>query len=244
MLKTILAALALSIVTTGALAQTEPPPRGIIIVTEGTVRRAPDFAVLHAGVVTDGKTAEEALAANRPAMNRIPEIARRFGVSPTDIKTSGFSLTPKFRQPTTPGPQPAGAARVIDGYEARTSVQITVRNLSSVGPLVDEFVRSGSNMISSVSFGLNDVDAVKDEARQKAAQTAKARAKLYADALGVELGELVSAIDEASYSVLDGAADLPARRAPGQNQQLSSVIEPGELSVSSSLKTTWQVTRR
>ncbi len=244
MLKTILAALVLSSAAQAALAQTEAPPRGIIIVTEGTVRKAPDLAILHAGVVTTGKTAEEALAANRPAMNRIPDIARRFGVSPADIKTSGFSLTPKFRQPTTPGPQPVGATRVIDGYEARTSLQITVRDLSSAGPLVDEFVRSGSNMISSVSFGLNDLDTVKDEARQKAAQTAKGRAKLYADALGVELGELVSAIDEASYSVLEGAADLPSRKAPAGRQQPVSIIEPGEISVSSSLKTTWQVGRR
>ena len=244
MLKPILAALVLGIVAKAALAQTEPPPRGIVIVTEGTVRKAPDFATLHAGVVTTGKTAEEALAANRPAMNRIPEIARRFGVSPADIRTSGFSLTPKYRQPTTPGPQPASVARVIDSYEARTSLQITVRNLSSAGPLVDEFVRSGSNMISDVSFGLSDLDAVKDEARQKAARTAKARAKLYADALGVELGELVSALDDASYSSTEGAADLPSRRAPGGLQPAVSVVEPGEIAVSSSLKTTWQVVQR
>ena len=244
MLKPILTALALGVAANTALAQTETPPRGIVIVTEGTVRKAPDFATLHAGVVTTGKTAEEALAANRPAMNRIPEIARRFGVSPADIKTSGFSLTPRYRQPTTPAPQPAGVARVIDGYEARTSLQIIVRNLSSAGPLVDEFVRSGSNMISSVSFGLSNLDAVRDEARQKAAQTAKARAKLYADALGVELGELVSAIDEAPYSALDGAADLPSRRASGGQQPAVSVVEPGEISVSSLLKTTWQVVQR
>jgi len=242
MLKPILATLALSIAASGALAQTDASPRGIVIVTEGTVRKAPDFAILHAGVVTVGKTAEAALAANRPAMNRIPDIARRFGVSSADIKTSAFSLTPKFQPPTTPNPQPANAARVIDSYEARTTLQITVRNLPSAGPLVDELVRSGSNTISNVSFGLNDIDAVKDEARQKAAQTAKTRAKLYADALGVELGELVSAIDEASYSVLEGAADLPARRAPAQ--QPVSVIEPGEISISSTLKTTWQVGRR
>lgn len=244
MLKSILAALALGIVAKAAFAQTETPPRGIVIITEGTVRKAPDFATLHAGVVTTGKTAEEALAANRPAMSRIPDIARRFGVSAADIKTSGFSLTPKYRQPTTPGPQSASVARVIESYEARTSLQITVRNLSSAGPLVDEFVRSGSNMISNVSFGLSDLDTVKDEARQKAAQTAKARAKLYADALGVELGEIVSVVDEASYSALDGAADLPSRRAPGGQQLAVSVIEPGEISVSSSLKTIWQVVRK
>lgn len=240
----ILTAFALALTSVSGLAQADQDsPRGLVIVTEGTVRRAPDFAILRAGVVTTGKTAEEALASNRPAMNQLPEIARRFGVSTADIKTSAFSLTPKFRQVTPSVPQSPGATRVVDGYEARTNLEITVRKLPSIGPLIDELVKSGSNVISNVSFGLNDIEAIRDEARQKAAQLARTRARLYADSLGVELGELVSAVDEAagSISAMRGEADLPA---PRQGQQRSSLIEPGEISISSSLKTIWQLGRR
>lgn len=240
-MRALVISLVFCLVTGGAIAKNGEIESGLVVVAEGMVRKAPDFALLNIGVVTTGKSSEEALASNRPAMNSISEIARRHGVDSADVHTSVFSLKPRFKQVANSPGQSQSSLKVPDGYEARTSLQITVRKLPSLGPLIDECVKSGSNEISNISFGLDDIETVRDEARRLAAQTAKARAKLYAEALGIELGGLISATDDAANAV-SGVADLPSRRrSPGQ---AVSIIEPGEIVVSSSITTTWRIAAR
>lgn len=215
----------------------ETSKQGIFIVSEGIVRLPPDIAIIKAGVVTEGKTANEALAKNRPAINAATEIVRKFGIASGDVTTSNLTLRPKFTQPAA-APNGARPAPVIDGYQATTELKIIVRDLAKPGPLVDDLVKSGSNSISSLSFALAEPGKVKDEARRKAARTAKDRATLYAEALGLELAGLVS-ITETEFRY-EGEADLPQRRAaPLGSAPL--MIEPGEIEVKASVQTVWQV---
>ena len=55
-----------------ASAQTSPKPARILTMTGvGEVRGQPDIATITAGVVTQGRTAREALAANTARMTRV-----------------------------------------------------------------------------------------------------------------------------------------------------------------------------
>ncbi|WP_336811562.1 SIMPL domain-containing protein [Bosea sp. MMO-172] len=222
--------------TQAALAQAgEATHQGLSIVSTGRVQVAPDIAIIDAGVVTEGKTAEEALAKNRPAMNRMRETVTQYGIAPGDMATSQLRIGPKF---SAPAALPSGIRppREIIGYEAQTALTITVRDIGKAGALVDTLVKSGSNSISNVRFGLTDPATAKNLSRRKAAQDARAMATLYAESLGVQLGDLVSANE---VDAPHGEADLPSRRKV--SGEMPTVVEPGEIEVATSLKTIWQI---
>ncbi|AZO79558.1 MULTISPECIES: SIMPL domain-containing protein [unclassified Bosea (in: a-proteobacteria)] len=240
-MKRLLALAFLCVFASPGFAQTnEISKQGIFINSEGIVRLRPEIAIIRAGVVTEGRTADEALSKNRPAINRAVEIVRKYGIASVDVTTSQLRINPKYTQPAL-NPGAPRAAPAIDGYEARTELEIIVRDLTKPGPLVDDLVKSGSNSISSLTFALTEPGKAKNEARRMAAQAAKERASLYAEALGLQLGELIS-ITETEYSMADDNVmfDLPSRKAaPGTVTPL--MVEPGEIAVKASVQTVWQI---
>lgn len=242
MKKTLLAAVLALSSQMPALAQSAgplAPAEGIVIRTEGEVRVKPDIAVIQAGVVSEGKTAAEALGLNTPALAKLIEAVKAAGVAAGDVMTSQVALAPRMTQPpVAPGPRPPRAA-TIDGYEARTGLTVTVRDLAKAGPLIDALVKAGANEMSGISFGLADENKAKDAARQKAAEAAKARAALHAGALGVKVGELVSIVEAEAETSGRGNGDVRAFRMAAGAAPMS--VEPGELTVTSSLRTVWRI---
>ncbi|AMJ62356.1 SIMPL domain-containing protein [Bosea sp. PAMC 26642] len=214
------------------------PAEGIVIRTEGEVRLRPDLAVLQAGIVSEGKTAAEALGQNTPALARLVETVKAAGIAPADIMTSQVSLTPRMTQAPAPGPKPPRAA-TIDGYEARTGLTVTIRDLAKAGPVIDALAKAGANEMSGISFGLADESKAKDAARQKAAEAARGRAELHARALGVKVGDLVSIVEAEAEAPNRNAGDMRAFRMAAGAAPIA--IEPGEITVTSSLRTVWRI---
>jgi uncharacterized protein YggE len=215
------------------------PAEGIVIRTEGEVRLQPDIATIGAGVLSEGKTAAEALAKNTPALAKLVEAVKAAGVAPADLVTSRVSLTPRMTQPPAPGPNNPPRAPKIDGYEARTGLTITVRDLAKAGPLIDALVAAGSNEMSGISFGLADESKARDEARRKAAAAARSRAALYAEALGVKVGDLVSIVEAEAESIGRPQGDMRTFRMAASAAPIS--VEPGEITVTNSLRTVWRI---
>ena len=223
--------------TAGPLA----PAEGIVIQTTGEVRVKPDLATVHAGVVSEGKTAAEALAKNTPALARLIEAVKAAGVAPGDLSTSQIALIPRMTQPSSSSssssPQPRAAK--IDGYEARTGITVIVRDIAKAGPLIDALVAAGANDMSGISFGLADEDKAKDQARDKAAEAARGRAEIYAKRLGVKVGELVSIVESEAEPPARPMGDVRAYRMAAAGAPVS--VEPGEVTVSAALRTVWRI---
>ena len=131
-----------------AAAQTGPAPvlgvNGTLLTVsaEGKVTRTPDLAMFSAGVVSQGKTASEALAANSADMTRVIAALKRAGIADKDIQTSNLSLNPVYQQQrslpdgTIDPPQP----RII-GYQANNTVSVRQRNLKDFGRVIDTLLK-------------------------------------------------------------------------------------------------------
>lgn len=220
--------------TAGPLA----PAEGIVIQTTGEVRVRPDLATVHAGVVSEGKTAAEALAKNTPALAKLIEAVKAAGVAQGDLSTSQIALIPRMTQPSSSSsPQPR--APKIDGYEARTGITVIVRDIAKAGPLIDALVAAGANDMSGISFGLADEGKAKDQARDKAAEAARGRAEIYAKRLGVKVGELVSIVESEAEPPMRPMGDVRAYRMAAGGASVS--VEPGEVLVSAALRTVWRI---
>src|ERR1700744_1174921 len=73
-----------------------PVQRTIAMTGTGTGSAMPDRANVYAGVVTDRRTASQAMDANRGVMNRVFDAVTALGIPKSAIQTSSFSLDPHY----------------------------------------------------------------------------------------------------------------------------------------------------
>ena len=163
----------------------DPPMAKIQVSATGTANMAPDMATVSAGVVTQGKTAREAMFGNATKMTRVFEELEAAGIEKKHITTSRLSLQPKYNYQNRQAPK-------IDGYEARNTVSAKTYNLDDVGAMLDALVKAGVNNINGVQFSIKDSKAARDKARADAIREAREKAESMASAAGVKLGKLKS----------------------------------------------------
>ena len=163
--------------------------RQIRVTGIGEVLAEPDMATISLGVVSEAKTAGDALARNSDAMAKIVASLKADGIASRDLQTSGFSVQPKFVYPDRNRGE-TGEPRIV-GYTVRNMLSVRVRDLARTGEMLDRMVSLGSNSVSNISFSVADPGPVEDSARQAAVTDARARAELYAAAAGLKLGDIV-----------------------------------------------------
>jgi len=175
-------------------AESEP---SIVVNGEGEAHLAPDMAVLTLTVTREGTTAREALDANSQAMKEVLRALRDRGIAERDLQTSNFNIQPRYTQPprTSGGVRPAPR---IDGYTVRNGLTVRVRNLDTLGEIIDQSVTLGVNEGGGVRFTNADPSAAIDKARVGAVKDALLKAGVLADAAGVGTGRILS-ISEQSY---------------------------------------------
>ena len=155
----------------------------------GEVFVAPDMAMITIGVSSFNKNASEAMRANSNDMAVVFEKLEGEGVEARDIQTAQISLNPRWERTTS------NNASQIVGYEAVNTVKARIRALDTVGTVLDVLSQSGANRISQVSFSIHKPRPYKNEARRLAVVDARAKAELYAQAAGFEIGDVISISD-------------------------------------------------
>jgi uncharacterized protein YggE len=167
-----------------AFAEGGKMPRIISLSGHGEVRATPDIAYVTSGVVTQGATAAEALAANTKAMTDLFAALKESGIEDRDVQTSNFSVQPRYDFSNNQAPK-------MVGYDVSNNVTVTLRKVDTLGALLDRMVQSGSNQISGISFDVSKPDDAMDEARKLATEDATRKAKVYAKAMSIELGNVM-----------------------------------------------------
>jgi uncharacterized protein YggE len=185
----------------------------------GEVARVPDVAIISAGVVTRATTAGAAIRENAARMDRVIAALKRAGIADRDIQTSAINLNPEYRYQENQPPQ-------LVGYSASNQVTIRFRDIRNSGRILDALVAEGANQINGPTMTIDEPESALDEARAKAVAAGRARAELYARALGKRVARVILVSESASsYPV---PPPMPyAERAMAANAP-STKIEPGE----------------
>jgi len=160
--------------------------RRITVTGIGEVYVAPDMATISLGVSSFHEKASDAIRINSTAMNKIFAHLKTTDIEPRDIQTAQLSLNPRWDRRNNSNTQPH-----IIGYEALSTLTVRVRDLGSVGTILDVLTKTGANRINHISFGIQKPRPHKDEARKNAVKDARAKAVHYAQAAGVELGQVI-----------------------------------------------------
>lgn len=208
-------------------------PRTITVAGEGEVRAAPDEAMLSAGVVSDARTAAAALADNARAMTAVFATLRNAGVPEKSMQTSGFNVSPQYETDKNGAQTPH-----ITGYQVSNTVNVTVDDLSKVGPVLDALVASGANSVGDISFGIKNPKAAMAQARAAAVADAVERAQTLTKAAGVTLGPITSIGESGSYDAPRPMYRVMAAMASAPAQ---TPIAAGEQSVTANVSITWEI---
>lgn len=200
MRKTLLTAIALgaAALPASAMAQTAPVPvisgTRLDISATGEVTRVPDLAIISAGVQTLQPTASAAIEENAARMERVRAALKRAGIDDKDIQTSTISLNPEYQYDQNKPPR-------LTGYRATNTVNVKFRDLKRSGAILDALVAEGSNQISGPNLTIDKPEAAYDEARVKAIAAGRARAELYARALGKRVVRLLTVSESGGYQM-------------------------------------------
>ncbi len=178
-----------------APADTDAMVRTISVTGMGEEKGTPDQAHLTAGVLTEGKTAADALAANSRAMNQVFAALKRAGIADKNIQTSNFQISPRYSEGDGTRPH----IPVIIGYQVSNNVQVTVDGVDRTGPVLDALVASGANQSNGIFFTIADPKPLEVKARREAVAEAIAKARTIADASGVRLGRIISINEGGGY---------------------------------------------
>ena len=232
-----LAALPLALSATGPALAEEPRVATIDISGDGSVTAAPDMAMVSSGVVSDADTAAEAMTANSTAMAEVVARIKEAGIEARDIQTSGFNVSPRYARVKSSDPQEYRQELV--GYPVSNSVNVRVRDLSKLGGLLDVMVRDGANQIGGVNFIVSEAGKLKDEARKEAMADAMRKAKLYAEAAGVELGRVLS-INEQDHGPRP-VMMMARAEFKGADAAAPAPIEAGESELSIRVNVSWEL---
>jgi uncharacterized protein YggE len=196
----------------------------------GEVTRVPDLAIISAGVVTRSATASGAIQQAAARMARVREALRQAGIADRDIQTSNISLNPDYVYANNQPPK-------LNGYSASNQLNVRFRDIANSGKILDALVAEGANQINGPNLTIDKPEAALDEARAKAVVAARARAELYARALGMRVVKVVSVSESGGYVPPMPPTIMRAER----SQAADSKIDPGEQKLQVSVSMTFEL---
>ncbi|HKI82390.1 MAG TPA: SIMPL domain-containing protein, partial [Pseudodesulfovibrio sp.] len=183
------------------------------------------------GVHTQANDVSQAVSQNANQVSSVMAALADRGVAQADMQTSNFSLY------TGQNYDNLGQALGIQ-YTVDNTVNVIVRDLPSMGELLDAAISAGANSIYGVSFDLDDKTQAQSDARDMAVANAISEAKSLAAAAGVTLGDIVSI----NYTNNSSNTYYPQYgMGGGGGAEASTSIVPGLISVSADVNITYSI---
>ena len=204
--------------------------RYITVSATGTATVVPDAVRINATVSVLGTTSKGALSSAGATSTAVRSALAANKVATKDVATQSITVYPEYSYPASGTP-------TLSGYRATQSFDITIRNATTAGAVVDAIVEAGGDnlQVNGVSPFVLDSDKATETARTAAVKKAKAKAASYAKLLGVKLGRVIY-LDESSTPTA-----YPIYTAIAKADSAATVVDLGEQKVSVSVVVRWAI---
>jgi uncharacterized protein YggE len=206
---------------------------GIWVTGQGTIEIPADIAQVSIGVESRDTTVADARQNAAEAMDSVLNAIMANGVDEDDIVTTNFNIYPQTIWVEVSDSLGRHSEPRITGYTVSNTVQVTVRDIDNLSPVVDTAATAGGDLIriNSIQFTADDTTAYGEQIRQIAAADALAKADVYARAMGVTLGQLVY-LTEIGSSVPMATSYPQAEMAAMDGTFKSTPISSGDVNLS------------
>lgn len=197
----------------------------------GSVSVMPDVSYVTAGVMTQDEEMTTAQQNNKDIMNALFDALKTAGLTDDDLRTTNYSAYPIYDY--------SDGKDVVIGYQVTNTVEMTIKDIDSVGDFLDIAAESGANTSFSISFGLLEEDEYYNEALKEAMGKTQSKADAIAEASGYEIMG-IQRITEGStgydYPMVEYAAD-DAANTSGR----ATPITTSELDVNASVTVVYKI---
>lgn len=191
-----------------------------------SVKKMPDIAYVSIGVRTTGVTAQAAQAENARITQAFLNAVKEQGIAEDDLETQSLNVYEDYENPQQ---------TVVEN-----TYRVTIRNIDTVGTVLDAAVAAGANSTYSLSFDLSDRDSVYMEALAKAMENVGKKATAVAKAGGYTIVRPQSIMEgNAGYSAEPYMTEKSAAMDTGAAAGAVTPITPQEIEVSATVTGTY-----
>ena len=224
----LVALMILAVVPHGAQAA-EERPRTVSVSGAGEVAAEPDMAYVTLGIEARRPTLAEARTEVSAAVDRVLRLTRDLRIDPKHVNATRLNVQPEYNWNSK------DRKRVPIGYLVTRNVQVELRDLEQLGPLLERAVDAGANQVSGPVLDSSRRKELEREAMGKAVDDARLNAETLARAAGVRLGPVRTMNGAASgppmpmYRAQVAMADAAAAPPP------EATYQPGEMKFSANV---------
>jgi uncharacterized protein YggE len=218
--------------STRAQTSVPPQPASITISTQQDAKVAPDRATISISVQTKAKTAAAAAANNAKKQTEVISALHSIGLSNDRLSTSGYFVQPDYRYEQNKEPQ-------LVGYTATNSITVEIRDMQSIGKVIDAALGAGANQIGSPEFYASNTDSARQQALATAIAKARVDAQVAARAAGGTLGELLE-MNVTSDRILPPPGPIMFKAMASDAAGPTTPITPGNQTMTVSVSTRWK----
>jgi uncharacterized protein len=210
-----------------------PPPPVLVVSGTAEVFVAPDQATVRLGIVRQSANAQAAQEQASAAAQEILNAIGKVGVPSSQIQTMRLVLSPVYAPRS---PDSRDAPRIV-AYNATNTVSVRLENLSQVGPVIDAGLKAGANQLEGVQFGLRNDLPARQQALKDAVEVARGKATTMADALRVNLAEVLEASEGGVSIISERVEPFAARTALAAETPVS----PGQIQVNATVTIRYRI---
>ena len=233
--------------------------QGIHVRATGTASGTPDLAILSLGVEAVANPASEAREHAAGAMAEVMQVLLSAGIEERDIQTQHFSISPRYQSvrvtecgngdgddAVLSGPVDEENCitrweQELTGYSVSNQLAVNIRELEQAGTVIDLVTKAAGDLvrINGISFTIEDIEPLREQARIEAMAKVKAKAESLAGLAGVGLGRLVHLQEQTGY--IEPFQPVYARAQFFEESGADTSISPGELDVSVSVSAVYLI---
>ena len=225
------------------------PMNSITVNGHGEILAVPDTASISFSVESSKSTQQASSNDINAKMAKILEFLKSSGIEEKDIKTQNYSSNPKYSA-SMPCPvyYPADGASTgfyppclpteskIIGYTVSQNVTVKVRKVDDASKIIDGINKIGVMNMSGPNLAIDDEEVLKAQARKKAIEDAKTKAKALSQDLGVKLVR-ISSFYENSYNPYYEKAMY----GDSMGSSVPSQIPKGEQTITADVSITYEI---
>ena len=173
---------ALALAPIAAHAAETDRPRTVSVSGSAEVAAEPDLAHVTLGVEARKPTMAEARTAVAATVDRVLALTRDLRIDPKQVNATRVQVQPEYSW------NEKDRKRVLLGYLVSRQVQVELRDLEQLGPLLERAVDAGVNQVNDPVLDSSRRKSLEREAMAKAVEDARLSAETLARAAGARLG--------------------------------------------------------
>jgi uncharacterized protein YggE len=216
------------------------PVNTITVTGTGEVVVKQDIALISFGVSAENLEVAKAQAESATKMNNIITFLKSNGVDEKDIKTTNYSIYPRYNYSQTGMMYYPNGKQVLAAYVVSQNVEVKIRDISKAGKIIGGVGEYGVTDVSGLTFSVDKIDEVRDQARSVAIKDARDQAKVLANELGVKLVRITSFSENGNYPIYYGMMEKSMSVGMG-GDAIAPQVPAGENKITSNVTVTYEI---